>query len=187
MRLRPDGTPTSVAIVAAKPQAGRRGMAPADRGDPPRRLASVRTNRSAVSPACDRSRRSGAPSGFRGHGPEGYRVALHFDGRDAVFPDLPRRPRHHVDRTWPSLERETLPPGVGGPAKPELARRAQRQAEHPVEVRLVPVPADADTDVALGAKDLTNSAASAAKASTFSMIDPSHSGIGSASSSRRTV
>jgi hypothetical protein len=78
-------------------------------------------------------------------------------------------PRHHVDRTWPSLERKTFPLGVGGPSKPELARGAQRQAEHPVEVRLVSVPADADTDVVRGTKDLTNSGASAAES--FDLLD----------------
>jgi hypothetical protein len=82
----------------------------------------------------ENSRQPGAPSGFRGHRPEGDRVALRLDGRDAVFPDLPRRPRHHVDRTRPGLERKTLPLSAGGPTKPKLARRAPRQAQHPVEV-----------------------------------------------------
>jgi hypothetical protein len=52
---------------------------------------------------------------------------------------------------------------MGGPSKPEFARGAQRQAEHPVEVRLVSMPPDADTDVVLGAKDLTYSGAWAAE------------------------
>jgi hypothetical protein len=63
-------------------------------------------------------------SGFRSHRPEGYRVALRFDGRDAVLPDLPRRPRHHVDRTWPDLQCEPFPLRIGGPSKPEFAGRA---------------------------------------------------------------
>ena len=94
---------------------------------------------------------------FSGHRPEGDRVSPRLDGRDAVLPDLPRRPRHHVERSWPSLERETFPLSVGGPSKPQLAGRSQRQAEHPVEVRLVSVPADPDADVVLGTKDLANS------------------------------
>jgi hypothetical protein len=80
-----------------------------------------------------------------------------------VFPDLPRRPRHHVDRTWPSLERKTFPPWCRRAFETGTCTRSPRQAEHPVEVRLVSVPADADTDVVLGAKDLTNSGAPAAE------------------------
>jgi hypothetical protein len=53
MRPCPDGTPTSVAIVAAKRQALLRETAPAARGDPLRRSASAQTDRSAGSRACD--------------------------------------------------------------------------------------------------------------------------------------
>jgi hypothetical protein len=39
----------------------------------------------------------GVPSGFSSHRPEGDRIALRLDSRDAVFPNLPRGSRHHVD------------------------------------------------------------------------------------------
>jgi hypothetical protein len=49
-------------------------------------------------------------------------------------------------------------------ARREFAEETgQRQAEHPVEVRLVSVPAYADTNVVLGAKDLANLGACAAE------------------------
>jgi hypothetical protein len=80
----------------------------------------------------------GAPSGFRSHGPEGDRIALRFDGRDAVFPNLARGTRHHVDRTRPCLEREAIPFGVGRSSKPELAGRAQRQTECPCRSAVCP-------------------------------------------------
>ena len=88
------------------------------------------------------------------HRPEGDGVAFGFDGRNAVFPYRPRLAGHHVDRTGLRFEGETLELGRSGPAKSELAYRAQRQAEDPVEVRLVPVPTDPNADVVFGAEDL---------------------------------
>jgi hypothetical protein len=109
------------------------------------------------------------PSGFGGHRSEGDRVALRLDGRDAVFPDLPRGSRHHVDRTRPGLQSEPFPPGVSRSSKSKIAGRAQRQAEYPVELRLVPVPPDADTDAVLGAKNLANLGPWAAES--FDLLD----------------
>src|SRR4051794_41622750 len=62
--------------------------------------------------------------------------------------------RHHVERAWLGIECKALPLFALGTAEAELAGRAQGQAEHLVEMRLVAMPADADACVVLRAKDL---------------------------------
>ena len=90
------------------------------------------------------------------HRTERDRISRRFDCWNAVFPDLSRRSRHHVNRTRLSFQCESFPFRVRGSSKPQLAGRAQRQAEHPVEVRFVPVPSDPNADIVLGAENLAN-------------------------------
>src|SRR3978361_1091254 len=88
------------------------------------------------------------------HGAERNRISWRGNRRDAVLPDMPGRARHQVERPRFGIERKALPLLAGRPPKPELTGRSQGQAEYPVEMMLVPVPADADSDIVFGAKDL---------------------------------
>ena len=90
------------------------------------------------------------------HRPEGDRISALLDGRDAVFPDPPGFALHHVERTRLRIYCETLPFVAGRAAKSKLAVSPQGQPEDPVEVRLVAVPSDADTDIVLRAQDLAD-------------------------------
>src|ERR1700710_2424615 len=83
------------------------------------------------------------------HRPEGDGISALLDGGDAVFPDPPGFAVDHVERTRLRIPCETLPFVARRAAKPKLAGSPQRQSEDPVEVRLVAVPSDADTDVVL--------------------------------------
>src|ERR1700738_5016212 len=90
------------------------------------------------------------------HRPEGDGISALLDGGDAVFPDPPGFALHHVERTRRRIQGETLPFVAGCAAKPKLAGSPQGQPEDLVEVRLVAVPSDADTDIVLRAQDLAD-------------------------------
>src|SRR3954451_10333110 len=89
-----------------------------------------------------------------GHGPERDRITRRLDGGNAVFPYLPRFAGHHVKRGRLGIERVAPPLFAKFPSEPEFARRAERKAENPVEMRLVAVPADPHADVVFGTKNL---------------------------------
>src|SRR3954452_8647086 len=94
-----------------------------------------------------------AASGFPlRHGAERDRISRRLDRGNAVLPHVARGAGHHVKRTRRGIEGEAMPFIAGAPAKPELARRAQRQPEYLAEMRLVAVPADADAGVVFGAQ-----------------------------------
>ncbi len=73
-----------------------------------------------------------------------------------MFPYLARRTRHHVKRARFRIEREALPGLAGGIAEPEFAGGTERKTKYPVEMGLVTVPANADAQIVLGAKNLPN-------------------------------
>src|SRR5438105_8886747 len=84
------------------------------------------------------------PSGLL-HRPEGDGIAACLDRRDAVLPLRPRLAVHHVKRARLGFERVALPFIVATAAEAEFGGRAKRQAEDPFEVRLVAMPAAADS------------------------------------------
>src|SRR4051794_17847070 len=75
-------------------------------------------------------RRARTASGFPlRHGAERDRISRRLDRGNAVLPHVARGAGHHVKRTRRGIEGEPLPFIACAPAKPELARRAQRQPE----------------------------------------------------------
>src|SRR6478735_1696598 len=102
------------------------------------------------------------PSGLL-HRPEGDGIAARLDRRDAVLPLRPRLAVHHVKRARPGFERVALPFVAVTTAETEFAGRAERQAEDLFEVRLVPMPADAEAGLIFGAELLPDAAVSEAR------------------------
>jgi hypothetical protein len=96
-----------------------------------------------------------------------------------VLPYMSRGAGHHVERARFGIEREAIPVLAGGSAEPKLAGGSERKTEYPVEVGLVAVPADADADAILRAKNLLNQDTRAAER--FDLFDDlsSQAGIGS--------
>src|SRR3954452_24986405 len=89
-----------------------------------------------------------AASGFPlRHGAERDRISRCFDRGNAVLPHVARGAGHHVERARRGIEGEAMPLLAQTPAKPEFARRAQRQPEYLAEMRLVVMPADTDADI----------------------------------------
>src|SRR5579871_1499929 len=88
------------------------------------------------------------------NGAEGDGIAALLDGGDAVFPPAAGFTVHQIQRARFGVESEALPFVAKTAAEAEPAGAAERQSEHLVEMRLVAMPADADADVVIGAKDL---------------------------------
>src|SRR3954471_19703433 len=97
------------------------------------------------------------------HGPERDRSSRRLDAGNAVFPRMAGGARHHVERAGRGIERKALPRVAAATAEAKLAKRAQRQAEHLVEMRLVAMPADADPGIVFGAEDLPDPGRGAAE------------------------
>src|SRR4051812_37136062 len=117
-------------------------MAPADRVTPEKwRASHAGAHAPSSLPAISARRLS---SGSLDHGPKRDRIPGRLDGGDAVFPDLPGGAGQHVERPRLGIERDALPLFAGRPPESEFAGGSERQAEHPVELRLVAVPANAD-------------------------------------------
>jgi len=73
-----------------------------------------------------------------------------------VFPYSSRRAGHHVERPGFGIDREAIP-GLSGPsAESKLASGSERQTEYLVELRLVAVPADANSHAIFGTENLLN-------------------------------
>src|SRR5947209_10377196 len=67
-----------------------------------------------------------------------------------MLPYAARFAAHHIKRTRGSIEREALPTVSLFLSEAEFAGRAERQAKHQIELRLVAVPADTGTGLILG-------------------------------------
>jgi hypothetical protein len=97
------------------------------------------------------------------HGSKRYRVPRRRDSGNAVLPYIPRGAGHHVERARIGIQREPVPRLAGKFAEPQFTGGYKRKAENPVKMRLVAVPANADTDVILRAKNLLNPGIGAAE------------------------
>jgi hypothetical protein len=73
-----------------------------------------------------------------------------------VFPYSSRRAGHHVERPGFGIDREAIPGLSGASAESKLASGFERQTEYLVEVRLVAVPADANSHAVFGTENLLN-------------------------------
>src|SRR4029077_3212181 len=97
-------------------------------------------------------------AGLAFHRAEGDGIAAPLDGGNAVLPLVPRLALHPIQGARRGIERKTLPSIALAAAKAESAGARQRQPEHLVEMRLVAMPADADTDIVVGAEHLADAA-----------------------------
>src|SRR5215213_2588751 len=88
------------------------------------------------------------------HGAKRDRIARQFDGRNAVLPNVPRRPRHHVEGTGLRIECKTLPLRPCLSTEPKFAGRCERKPEHLGKMRFVAVPADTHPNVIFRAEHL---------------------------------
>src|SRR5688500_15077798 len=104
--------------------------------------------------SCRSSRFAGMLLG--GHGAKCDRIARQFDGRYAVLPNMPRRPRHHVEGAGLRIEREPFPLRPRLSPEPKFAGRCKRKPEHLGKMRLVAVPADTHADVIFRTEHLPN-------------------------------
>src|SRR5262249_8683140 len=78
--------------------------------------------------------------------------------RDGVRPEMAGGARHHVERAWLRVERETFPLVAGFAAETEFAGRGEGEPEYLIEVLFVAVPADAGADIILRAERMFDAA-----------------------------